>query len=65
MVETEDSVISNRPAGWANTGLTPIAVGLVGPRPTQRRVATILLLLSALTFAGTVAAAEASAFVPV
>jgi hypothetical protein len=62
MVETENTVIANRTAGWANTPLTPIAVGLVGPRPTQRRVVTILLLLSAFTFGLTVTAAEAAAF---
>ena len=65
MVETEDIVITSRPAGWANAPLTPIAVGLVGSRPTQRRVVAILLLLSVLTFGGTVAAAEASAFVAI
>ncbi len=65
MVETEDIVISNHTAGWTNAPLTPIALGLVGSRPTQRRVVTILLVLSAFAFGGTVAAAEASAFVAI
>jgi hypothetical protein len=65
MVETEDIVITSRTAGWANAPLTPIALGLVGRQPTQRRVVTILLVLSMLTFGGTVAAAEASAFVAI
>ncbi len=60
MVETEDIVISSSSSGWSNTALTPIAVGLVGSRPSQRRVVAILLALSVLTFGGTIAAAEAS-----
>ncbi len=58
MVETEDIVIAPSSSGWSNAPLTPIAVGLVGSRPSQRRVVAILLLLAALTFGGTVVAAE-------
>ena len=60
MVETEDIVIASSSSGWSNTPLTPIAIGVVGSRPSQSRVVAILLLLSALTFGGTLLAAEAS-----